>query len=138
MLIVRMRFSLLIISFLVFHSAFSQTSSVKSLNSDYIFKAKMIDVPFFSPGCGVLSFAVAYKFKIVESSHPKFLNKLVLIVIGCPELYGSDFFLKDKVYAIRAAPTSDGFVAEGSIAPRDFKNQKLPLFWEREIKILKE
>lgn len=98
----------------------------------------MIDVPFFPPGCGVLSWAAAYRFKVIESNHPKFLSKPVIMIIGCPELYGHNFFLKDKVYTIKAARNNDGSVVEGSINPSNYKNQKLPIFWEREIKVLKE
>src|SRR5436189_4635170 len=133
MLIVRMRCSLLIISFLFFHSVFGQTSAISKPDSVHIFKAKMADVPFFPPGCGGISYAVAYRFKVIESNDRQFLNRFVIIIIGCPELYGPDFFLNDKVYSIKAARNNDGSVVEGSINPTDYKNQKLPIFWEREI-----
>lgn len=87
-----MRFNLLLISFLFFHSAFSQNSK-KDTTSDnaYLFEAKFVDDSILPPGCGVIAYAVAKKFEIIKSNYPNRVEKYVKIIIQCPEFYGDSF-----------------------------------------------
>lgn len=133
-----MKFSLLVISLLFFHTVFSQ-SSQSNIRQDslYEFKAKLTDNSFLTPDCGIIAFAVAKKFEIIESKNHDLTNKYVTIIIQCPELYGNNFFVNRKIYSIKAGLNNDASFG-WAIVPSDYAKKKLPVFWASEINLLKK
>ncbi len=127
-----MRFSLLLISLLFFQAVFSQDSqNVIKQDSIYKFKARLTDNSTLTPGCGVIAFAVAKIFEIIESDYP--VNRNVTIIIQCPELNGNGFFVTDEFYSIEAGLKNDASF-DWLIIPQDYAKEKLPVFWARIVK----
>jgi hypothetical protein len=104
-------------------------------DSGYVFKAKLSDNTILTPNCGILAFAVAKKFKIIESENKNLTGKFVIIIIQCPELYGSIFFINSRVYSIEARKENVDSLG-GIIHPKGYKKKKLPIFWARNIQKL--
>ena len=133
-----MKFSLLVISLLFFHTVFSQSSQSNiTQDSLYEFKAKLTDNSLLTPGCGIIAFAVAKKFEVIECNDPELMNKHVTFIIQCPELYGKGFFINRKIYSVVAGLNNDasfGWI----IRPPDYVNRKTRVFWARKIMISKK
>ena len=86
------------------------------------------------PGCGIIAFASALKFEIVNDVFP-FRKKQIIGLIRCPDGYGIEFFKKDNVYkAELAKENNDGF--DYLVSPINYKERKLETFWDEEIEII--
>ena len=103
-----------------------------------MFICKLIDNEPNPPLCGIIPFAGAREFEIIKSTDVKLIRSHVIIIIQCPQQYGGDsFWAKNNKYSIKAGLNNDASFA-WSIFPSDYLKKKLPVYWAREINLLKE
>lgn len=64
-------------------------------------KGKIIGNLNIGPYCGIQAFGSVIEFKIITISGLDYSNKNIGIIIRCPEFYGVDFFVVDKIYELQ-------------------------------------
>ena len=69
--------------------------------------------------CGVLSVAVAMRFRLKKSD--------ILVLIPCPEMYGKGFFLKGSNYKIKLSTDSSFLVGRTII--NKYEQLRLPTYY---------
>jgi hypothetical protein len=69
--------------------------------TSYRIKATLIKAEKLSPDCGIIAWALAQRFKIIESDHPYLKpNYSAVLIQPCPELIGRNFFIAGSDYEI--------------------------------------
>jgi len=96
------------------------------IKADRVITGTLIDIPVKLPDCGVFCYVVACRLK--ES----ITNKTVILFIPCPELYGKDFFKKDRLYEAHLLPDESKY--KDCVKSNRFQGQKAPLYYVDDIK----
>lgn len=113
---------------------YGQTPAVAD-SSKYTLKCKLIEQAPFPAGCGIFALALVHKFEVLETNYPGYTQKYVLMIQPCPEFIGRAFFKAKHNYKIFAATNSG--VAFDYIVVNKYKKEQLPIFWSREIELIK-
>jgi hypothetical protein len=66
-------------------------------------RCKLLELPTDTINCGKQKNLIGYKFKDVTTDEP------VILLIPCPELLGSKFFVKNKLYEAETSLTNEKF-----------------------------
>jgi len=96
------------------------------ISDKVVITGTLIDIPVKLPDCGVFCYVVACRLK--ES----ITNKTVILFIPCPELYGKDFFKKDRLYEAHLLPDESKY--KDCVKSNRFQGQKAPLYYVDDIK----
>jgi hypothetical protein len=97
----------------------------------YKLKAKLVNARPNPPGCGVIAWANAQKFEVIESNYPLPKGSKIIIIQPCPEFLGIDFFKNKKNYLITFGKHNNA--PFGYTIINEFEKEKLPTVWCREI-----
>jgi hypothetical protein len=109
--------------------------SQKIIDATYIFNVKLENKPVLSPDCGIIAWATAIKYKVLNTDYPNFKGDYILILEPCPELKGKFFFSKGMFYKIKASKNSSANFGYSII--NNYKKEKLPILWSRSTELLK-
>ncbi len=110
-----------LIAIIICYTILSCSQGDNSLN-----KGVLIDEPSNYVQCGVVSNLVALKFRELNS------EKEYILFIPCPELYGSNFFLKDQVYYYDTVKNRE--VYKDYILLNQYKDENLNSYFVDNIK----
>ena len=110
-------------------SVYSQLPEVPDTTT-YTIKAKLLKAEGHPPHCGVIAWALAQKFEIIESDFdipkPKFQ---CLLIQTCPEFLGENYFVKNKIYNLKVTKKSMTPFSYTVINP--YEKDNLLIFWIR-------
>jgi hypothetical protein len=105
---------------------------IENATKYYNFIGKLVEIPKGISSCGgVMPSGAAFKYEVIETDYKDYISKYVIINIGCPPIYGKDFFNAGSKYKIRAATTSG--VSFGISIINYYSEELIPDYWSREI-----
>lgn len=82
-----------------FTNAIAQASRISDTTT-FMVKARLVEVAPPPAHCGIVAWALAQKFEIIESAIPDLRSESLIGIQPCPESLGEDFFTKNKIYLI--------------------------------------
>lgn len=128
-----MKVILFILSLWISMGAWSQNATAKDTNT-YIVKGQLIEALPLTPDCGIIAWALALKFEILQSEIPGLKSDALVIIQPCPEFLGKDFFKKNKTYLVSVGRNNNA--SFGYTIVNKYEKEKLPAFWSRTIKLV--
>ena len=107
-----------------------QHKKIDNLAIKYKIKARLVEEVPLPPGCGVVAWATAFKFKLIESNLDS-SNQEIIIIFKCSGDYEKGFFKTKDVYSGEIATNSG--VSFGYSLDNKYEKGNLATFWNRII-----
>jgi hypothetical protein len=109
--------------------SFSQNDS-----TFHTLKVRLIKAEQGTPHCGLMAWALAQKFEILESdSYYMKPDSRIILINACPEFLGQGYFVTNRIYNVKVSHNSHAASLYNVI--NRYSKEYLPIFWIEEIKI---
>ncbi|KPH12881.1 hypothetical protein [Chryseobacterium sp. ERMR1:04] len=90
------------LAFILISSAYSsQRTRIKG--NKYEITGKLINNVSLPPNCGYFAFATVMEFEIISTTMKNYHDKVIPVIVRCPEFYGENFFKSDNIYNLKIA-----------------------------------
>lgn len=109
----------------------AKPDSVTTMPQSFSGQVRLIEAKCCPPGCGVIAWANAQKFKVTESDAPSLKGKTIFLIEKCPEFLGDGFFKTGQMYNVKATNKADSSYLLVGLS----ENEKLPVYWSEKTEL---
>ncbi|MFP3593706.1 hypothetical protein [Chryseobacterium sp. SIMBA_038] len=91
-----------ILAFILISSDYSsQRTRIKG--NKYEITGKLVNNVSLTPNCGYIAFATVMEFEIISTTMKNYHDKVIPVIVSCPESYGENFFKLNSIYNLKIA-----------------------------------